>query len=123
MSQALTPQTFQAALDTMNLSIEQHKDALFFQALLQACDSMGEDELMGVAIYRNAPESPHDFHTIRMRDGQFHLVEYVQDTTRADWRVSEDHLRDLANNRSKYIDHPEKLSLNWLAERVVAMTP
>lgn len=123
MPQNITRETFLDALRTMNAAIEEHQQSLFFHTVLQACESMFEDELMGVAIYRTDPETPYDFYTIRMRNGRFDLVEHGREHDRTDWRVSEDYLRDLANNPNKYIDHPEKLSLNWFAERVVAMTP
>lgn len=120
MTQSLTLQEFQSALATMNQAIEENREALFFRTLLKACETKYDGEHLGVAIYRDDPQSPHDYYTIRMQDGKLVLVDHGKQQTNSDWSVSEDYIRDLAENPDKFIDHPEKLSLNWLAERVTA---
>ncbi|MBD3676135.1 MAG: hypothetical protein HUJ26_21710 [Planctomycetaceae bacterium] len=122
MSQAVTVDTFQSALATMNQAIEKNRDSLFFKTLLKSCETVLGDDLLGVAIYKDSPETPHDYYTIRMDEGRFFLVEHGRGDVDSDWKVSEDYLRDLANDPDKYVDHPEKLSLNWLANRVSSAT-
>lgn len=122
MSQTVTVDTFQSALATMNQAIEKNRDSLFFKTLLKSCETVLGDDLLGVAIYKDSPESPHDYYTIRMDEGRFFLVEHGRGDVDSDWIVSEDYLRDLANDPDKYVDHPEKLSLNWLANRVSSAT-
>lgn len=121
MTQPLSRKTFIKALGTMNESIKHNQDALFFQALLQECRSLPEDELLEVALYRDDPRTPSDYYRLKMNDGAFRLVDQGKHQTDSDWTVSETYIRDLAENRKKYVDHPEKLSLNWLVERLVAM--
>ena len=122
MSQTITLDTFQSALSTMNKAIEDNKDALFFKTLLRGCRSALDGQHLGVAIYKDNPEEPHDYYTVKMTDGRFVLVDHGKYSTDSDWKVSEDYIRDLANEPDKYVSHPEKLSLNWLAERLTSVT-
>lgn len=121
MTQSISQKTFTKAISTMNQAIEHNKQALFFQALLQACKSWSDEDLLGVAIYRDDPQSPNDYYTLCMQDGAFQIVGHGTPQPEPDWEVSETHVRDLARNRKKYINHPEKLSLNWLAQRAIAL--
>lgn len=120
MNRSLDIQDFQSALATMNKSIDENRDAIFFRTLLKACETLYNDEHLGVAVYKDDPQTPHDYYTIRMEDGKFLLVGHGKEQVKSDWKVSEDYIHDLSENPNKYIDHPEKLSLNWLVERVTA---
>ena len=122
MNQTMTIDTFQSALATMNKAIDANRNSLFFKTLLKSCKSVLGHDHLGVAVYKDSPDSPHDYFTVRMDDGRFLLVAHGREEVKTDWKVSEDYLRDLVNHPDKYVKHPEKLSLNWLAERVTSVT-
>lgn len=122
MTRTLSIDDFQAAIETINRAIEANCTAPFFRHMLEACRALPKDNRIDVAVYYDEPTDPHVFFTIRMEDDALVPVNVGDGKSSPDWTVSEDYLLDLARRPQKFIDHPEKLSLNWLIHRVNSAT-
>lgn len=118
MAHELSIKEIQSSLETLNHAIHSNRTAPYFRHLLDACGSLNADDHLEIAVYRDDPSDPQKYFSIRMQDDAFLLVGVDEAQESPDWIVSEDYLRDMANKPQKYVEHPEKLSLNWLVHRL-----
>ena len=118
MAGAGTYTTFIQALNVMNASLEANRESLVFKPLLKACETNLRDTNLGIAVYKDDPDTPHDYFTIRMKSGTFVLVSRGKQEPNVAWKVSESYLTDVAHNPRKYVDSPTMLSFDWLKDRV-----
>lgn len=110
--------TFTSALNTTNAALEKHADRTPFKQILAAADRVLADHKLGIAVYADDPEHPHDYFTVRYSNGSFELVSHGKDDPDVAASVSLDYLEEVAQNPQRYIDNPLKLDLDWLTSRL-----
>lgn len=109
---------FMSALDVVNEALQTHRDSAVLGPLLQGGEKLLGGKQFGVAIYRDDPDTPFDYFTLRLTGGRFELLARGKEAPDIAWKVSQDYLRDVADNPQDYIDNPAKLDLDWLRHRV-----
>jgi len=109
---------FMEALDVVNTAISEHKDGQLMGGLLSAAEKAIGGKHLGVAVYRDDPDTPFDYFTLRFTNGRFELLARGKDAPEIAWKVSQDYLRDLVDNPRDYIDNPARLDLDWLRDRL-----
>ncbi|HBO12895.1 MAG TPA: hypothetical protein DD491_08945 [Halieaceae bacterium] len=109
---------FMEALDVVNTAISEHKDGQLMGGLLTAADKTIGGKHLGVAVYRDDPDTPFDYFTLRFTNERLELLARGKDEPEIAWKVSQDYLRDLVDNPRDYIDNPARLDLDWLRDRV-----
>lgn len=110
---------FTDALTTMNAAIEANEDSMPYKLFFETSKKLDMELTMGVAIYKNDPNTPHDYYTIRYEGNRFELVSHGKDDgIDICWKVSEDYLRKLAEDPDTYINHPARMDWDWLKSRL-----
>ena len=110
---------FTDALATMNAVIDANEDTMPYRLFFDASKKMDMELTMGVAIYKNDPDTLHDYYTIRYEGNRFELIDHgKQDGIDICWKVSEDYLQKLAENPETYINNPAKMDWDWLKSRL-----
>jgi hypothetical protein len=109
---------FTNALNTVNLALDRHSNEMPFEQILAVADKMLDDEKLGVAVYKDDPDEPHDYFTIRFREGAFEVVSHGKESPSVDGKVSVDYLQRLADDPNEYIENPIKLDLDFLKSRM-----
>lgn len=106
------------ALDVVNEALQKHRDHALIGPLLQGGEKMLGGKKFGVAVYRDDPDTPFDYFTLRLTGGRFELLARGKESPDIAWKVSQDYLRDIVDNPQDYIDNPAKLDLEWLRHRI-----
>lgn len=118
MKHADTYDLFMESLDVINRVLDANRGEGLFGRVLEAM----EDDLQGhrssVAVYEDDPDHPFDYFTIRFLDGRWELMEQGRGEHDTEWKVSTDYLRSLAEDPESYIQHPARLDLDWIADRL-----
>jgi len=109
---------FTRALTVTNRSLRENRGSGVYGALLSAWDKYLDGHRAGVAVYDGNPEEPFDYFTIRYMNGRFELQSRGKSEHDTEWKVSRDYLRSLADNPQTYIDHPSRLDIDWLRDRL-----
>lgn len=118
MTQPNTYDLFMDALDVVNRSMEANRGEGVYGNLIELFDDHLEGHRSAVAIYEDDPGAPFDYFTIRHLDGRFELAERGRGEHDSEWKVSREYLESLVEEPETYIEHPEKLDLDWLATRL-----
>lgn len=110
-------------LNVMNRAIQEHKDNFPFKQMYNASESIIGGKNLGVAVYADDPDTPHDYFTIRWQGMQLELVSHGKQDPVIAWKVSESYLNQVANEPEQYIDNPLKLDWDWMKHRLgIAVT-
>jgi hypothetical protein len=110
---------FTQYVDIVNRAIGAHRDEFPLEQLMDAADDMLEDKKIGVAIYKEDPDEPHDWFTVRYDDGTFAIANHGKSkSVDVDWHVKENYLRKVVSEPQPYIDKPSKLDFDWLRSRM-----
>ncbi|MGM0576419.1 MAG: hypothetical protein ACQEXJ_11875 [Myxococcota bacterium] len=119
MADLTTAALFTQYLDVVNRAIGQHRDEFPYKQILAGGRKLLGDKHVGVGIYKERGDQPHDWFTIRMLDdGRLDIVEHGKASPDLTWKVREQHLHNVVDDPEPYIDHPAKLDLDWLRTRV-----
>lgn len=114
-----TTSLFTDALVTMNAAIEANEDKLPYRLFLEASKKLDVELTMGVAIYKEDPDTPHDYYTVNFHENRIELVSHGKEKDiDIAWKVSEDYLRKLQEDPDKYIQNPALLDWDWLKSRL-----
>lgn len=110
---------FSQALDVMNRAIRAHSDDFPYQQILKASDELLGDSRLAVGVAKEAGADPYDFYTVRYANGRFELEgrgkQGEPDLTGA---VTRSYLEGIVEDPEPYVEHPEKLDLDWLKSRL-----
>lgn len=101
-------------LDICNQAIEKHKNEFPYQQVLDLGETLMGDHPIDLAIYDDEPKAAF---SLRFKDSKLKDNGRPQDIKKA-WRVNLSYLRQVVEHRQAYIDHPEKLDLDWLKSRL-----
>jgi hypothetical protein len=115
-----TTPRFAEALNVMNKALEAHRDEIPYKQLIQAADKLADGTRFGVAVYKDDPDTPHDYYTTTWDNGQLALVEHGKQDPDITWKVSDEYIDKVADNPREYIEHPAKLDWDWLKTRLNA---
>ncbi len=109
---------FNDALQVINKSLQNNKDKFPYGEIINLGDKIIGDRQIGVAVYKDDPSSPYDFFTVKMKNGKLELFSHGKEEPTITWKVSREYLQKVGENEQEYIDHPEKLDLEWLKDRL-----
>lgn len=109
---------FRQFLYVMNESLDANRDRFPYKQILAACEKTFPDWNIGVAVYADDPDTPHDFYTIRFKDGEFELVEHGKEKPKMTWKTPQSYIKKVIKNPQEYVKHPEKLDWDWFKERL-----
>ncbi len=108
---------FMNALDVINRAIDENRDSIIYGKLFELGDKLLEGKKFGAEVYRDDPESPHDYFTVRWHNNKLELEARGKNSPDLAWKVSEDYLQDVSENPESYIKQPAKLDIQWLLSR------
>ena len=109
---------FTTALEVTNKSLETNRGSGIYGALISGWDKYLDGHKSGVAIYDDDPAQPFDYFTVRYLKGKFEILSRGKSEHDTEWKVSRKYLESLADNPQTYIDHPAKLDIDWLKDRL-----
>lgn len=117
-TQLETNALFTQYLNVVNRAIGQHRDHVPYKQLMQVTDKLMKDKNVGVAVYKESADTPHDWFTLTMEDGKLRILEHGRRDPDTTWKIKEDHLRKVVEDPEEYVKHPFKLDLDWLTSRL-----
>jgi len=110
---------FADAMTTMNRAIEANEDRLPYRLFFDASKKLDMELTMGVAIYKDDPDTPHDYYTVRFEGDRLELVSHGKEKgLDLCWKVSEDYLAELSDYPDRYIKNPALMDWDWLKSRL-----
>ncbi|MGD8396887.1 MAG: hypothetical protein PVF43_15565 [Candidatus Eiseniibacteriota bacterium] len=110
---------FAQALDVMNRAIRKHADSVPYKQLLSLSDRVIGEKPIAVGVTRETGSDPYDFYTVRFHNGRYELVgRGKRDDPDLTWSVTRDYLEGVVQDAERYIEHPERLDLDWLKNRL-----
>ncbi|MBX3440723.1 MAG: hypothetical protein KF861_24750 [Planctomycetaceae bacterium] len=109
---------FIQALNVTNAALERHRRSHLFQPLLIAAAELADCDFVVEIVASEDALTPQDYVTIRLQDGTFVLVAHARLNDEIAWRVSERYLNHVATHPMWYVDHPNRLDLDWLKLRI-----
>lgn len=115
---ANTYDLFMGYLDVVNRALDEHSDTPVIGQLLSLMNKLSEGRKFGAAIYKTDPQSPFDYFTVRVANGQVELDSRGKDNPDIDWRISQDYLAEVNAEPERYVKNPAKLDLDWLKSRL-----
>jgi hypothetical protein len=118
MSNAESYDRFMEALDVVNRVLEANRGEGAYGTVLEAIDEHLEGHTATVEVYDDDPHAPFDAFTVRWTDGRFELRERGKGEHDSTWKVSARYLDSLIENPETYVQHPTRLDLDWLTERL-----
>ena len=118
-----TETLFKQVLNVMNQSIAVHQDTFLYREIFKASEKIHGGKHIGVAVYADDQDTPHDYYTICFENGKFELISHGKEEPALTWKVSESYLRKVADNPQEFIRHPEKLDWEWLKSRIGSLKP
>ncbi|MGH7256685.1 MAG: hypothetical protein ACREI3_13020 [Nitrospirales bacterium] len=105
-------------LNTCNLALAQHRDAIPHKQILELVGTMLRDRPIGVVVYAENPDHPLGQYTIRFSGGSFDVVAHERQKASLDWKVRVSYLQRIVDHSDDYIAHPERLEWDWLKSRL-----
>jgi len=119
MTQLTTDALFTQYLHVVNAAIGKHRGEFPYGPMIDLGERMLAGKKIGAAVYKDDPDQPHEFFTLKFSGGTFDLVSHGQDddidTT---WKVKERHLQNVVDDPQTYEEQPYKLDLDWLKTRL-----
>ncbi len=109
---------FRQLLYVMNEALKTNRDKFPYKQIITALEKTFPDWNMGVAVYADDPNTPHDYFTIRFDKGEFELVEHGKEEPKFTWKVPESYVKKVTDNPQDYIQHPEKLDWDFVKSRI-----
>ncbi len=114
-----TTSLFTDALITMNAAMEANEDRLPYSLFMKASRKLDFQLTVGVAVYKDNPETPHDYYTVCYHENRIELVAHGKEKgIDIAWNVSEDYLQKLHDDPERYIKNPALLDWDWLKSRL-----
>lgn len=109
---------FAEAIATMNKSIEANKTKTPYKQIFAASEKLADGITVGVAVYKDDPNNPFDYYTVRYEGGRIDLVAHGKEDHDIGWKVSHGYLEKLAEHPDEYIQNPVRMDLDWLKDRL-----
>lgn len=110
---------FQKYLGIVNEALEKNRTQTPYRQILSLTEKMLGDRDIQVVVFADDADEPHDFFTITMKGGHFEMTGHGKDE-HADlsWKLPQDHMKEVVENPSDYVEHPARLDLSWLEHRL-----
>lgn len=105
---------FEQYLDICNQAIAKHKGEFPYQQVLNLGETLMGDRPIDLAIYDDEPKAAFSLH---FKDDKLENGGYPSDVKKA-WRMNLSYLKKVVEHPDDYIEHPEKLDLDWLKSRM-----
>jgi len=119
MTQIQTASAFTEYITIVNRALGEHRDETPYKQLISLGEKALDGRRIGVAVYKNDPANPHEWFTVRFKNGKFDLEEHGKKPERDfDWKLKSEHLDNVVEHPQKFVDQPWKLDLDWMKTRV-----
>lgn len=102
----------------VNQAIGRHKDEFPYKQLLDISDTVFGGRDLRMDVYSDDSDKVHDHFMLRFEDGKLDLVDHGKDDAEITWKVARAHVEEVVDAPETYIEHPERLDLDWLRHRV-----
>lgn len=105
---------FKEYIEICNKAIAEHQNQFPYKEMISLSESCIRDSTIDLAIYDDMPKGVFSLH---FKDKKLVTESNLTDPKKA-WRMNLSYLEKVVENPQKYIDHPEKLDLDWLKSRM-----
>lgn len=110
---------FTEYIAVVNETLGRHRDSFPYGAIIKAGEKMYGDQDIGVAVYKDDAQAPHDHFTLRFEGGTFGIEDFAKkDGTEVLWRIPDQHIKNVVENPETFKAKPGRLDLDWLATRL-----
>ena len=108
---------FTQYVNVVNRAIGANEDRFPFKQLLSMGEKILGDKKIGAAVYKDDPDSPHEYFTLTLDNGRLD-ARHGKEAPDTEWKVKQEHLENVIEDPQTYIDNPAKLDLDWLETRM-----
>lgn len=110
---------FNDYLDAVNDGIAAHQRRAPFRLIWRTYLRRYEQRDLGVAVYKNVPEHPYDYFTVRLTAQGLELAEHGKtEQVEREWLMADVHLEHVLAHPERYKRNPVRLQLDWLRTRL-----
>jgi len=102
------------AVEVINEAIALNRDLRPYKDIVVVYDKPPGKRDIVVGVGTDDPTVPGEYFTLRPREGKLELVAEAEEQSDLDWKVTREFLKRIGENRDEYVQHPEKLDLDWL---------
>jgi hypothetical protein len=120
MSESDVSILFAEAIEVWGRAIRKHRGKFPYRDVLPRCEKALRGRDLVVQVYDDNPDRPVAQFEVRFENGLIRTVGQNPDVRRATWNVSEDYLREVAENAEHLVEHPAKLDWDWLTRPIGA---
>lgn len=113
-----TTTQFTQYLHVVNQALHENRGRFPYRELIHAGNRALADKEIGVAVYKHDASSPFDYFTVTFSGGMFNLLAHGKEHPDIAWKLPEDHMREVVEDPSPFIQTPSKLDLDWFKKRV-----
>ncbi|MDX1644147.1 MAG: hypothetical protein R3244_07300 [Thermoanaerobaculia bacterium] len=118
MNELTTHALFTEYIHVVNQVLGSNRERPVFRPIIEGAERFLDDRRLGIGVYTDDADSPHDWFTTKLDDGTFELVAHGKEDVDLTCRVSREHLKTVVENRSEFVTKPYKLDLDWLKTRL-----
>lgn len=118
MNELSTRTLFTEYVHIVNQVLASNRERPIFRPIIRGAESVLEDRRLGIGVYTDDPETPHDWFTTRLDDGRIQILEHGKVDVDLTCRVAREHVEEVVEDRSEYVTRPYKLDLDWLKSRL-----
>lgn len=105
-----------AALRVLNAGLESHQESLRGALLSSGLEHLSGLEI-GIMVYKDEPNFPHDYFTLHILEGRVCLAQRGRNDPGVELRVPRSLLQEMVAEPEPYINNPVKVHLDWLRHR------
>lgn len=104
--------------DVISRAIGAHRQSFPYSQILRLADTLIGGKRIGMAVYKTDPNHPHAFYTMTFENGRFGMVDRGKVDPHMTWKIRESHIDEVIENPDMFIEHPARLDLSWLKNRL-----
>lgn len=108
---------FTQYVNVVNKAMGQNRDEFPFSQLMSMGEKILGDKKIGAAVYKDDPDSPHDYFTLTYEDGKLRAT-HGKEAPNVEWKLDERHLENVVDDPGTFIENPARLDLDWLKTRM-----
>ncbi|MBH25176.1 MAG: hypothetical protein CMH57_12130 [Myxococcales bacterium] len=113
-----TEAVFTEYINVLNQALGENRGSFPYDQLIRLGDTLIGDKRIGVGVFKEDADNPHDWFMVQFEDGTFELMKHGKSDPDLIWKTQSSYIEDVVQNSSEYIEQPSRIDLGWLKQAV-----
>lgn len=113
---------FTAYVDVVNRAIAKNRGGPLVKTWDKIASKLLADKTLDVGVYSDDADRPHTWFALHYRDSRFVIADQSAQPGKGEdevtWKLPEHHMDTVIADPQTYIEHPTKIDMNWIKERM-----